>query len=40
MDNYYAHDKEYSSLLETIKPWIENDVERTDFNVFGFNFDM
>jgi heme-degrading monooxygenase HmoA len=20
MDNYYAHDKEYSSLLETIKP--------------------
>lgn len=40
MDNYYANNKEYSSFLEKIKPLIEKDVERTDYEVLGFNFDV
>ncbi|MDR4490219.1 MAG: hypothetical protein R2685_04875 [Candidatus Nitrosocosmicus sp.] len=37
MDNYYTNDKEYSAFLETIKPLIEKEAERTDYKVFGFN---
>jgi quinol monooxygenase YgiN len=37
MDNYYAKDKDYSSLLEKLKPLIEQEIERADYTVFKFN---
>jgi len=37
MDNYYANDKDHSSLLETLKPLIEQVIEKGDYTVFKFN---
>src|SRR5918912_1966130 len=36
-DNYYANDKDHSSLLETLKPLIEQVIEKGDYTVFKFN---
>jgi hypothetical protein len=38
MDNYYANDKDYASLLESLKPLIEQVMEKTDYTVFKLNF--
>ena len=38
MDDYYANDKEYASFLESLKPLIEQEIEKTDYTVFKLNF--
>jgi len=38
MDNYYANDKEYASFLESLKPLIEQEIEKSDYTVFKLNF--
>jgi hypothetical protein len=38
MDNYYANDKEYDSFLESLKPLIEQEIEKSDYTVFKLNF--
>ena len=38
MDNYYANDKEYASSLESLKPLIEQEIEKNDYTVFKLNF--
>ena len=35
MDTYYANDKEY--LAESLKPLIEQEIEKSDYTVFKFN---
>jgi hypothetical protein len=40
MDNYYANDKEYASFLESLKPLIEQEIEKSDYMVFKLNRDM
>ena|ERR671939_547867 len=37
MDNYYANDKEYFAFLESLKPLIEQEIEKSDYTVFKFN---
>ena len=37
MDDYYANNKEYSTFLESLKPLIEQEIEKKDYKVFGFN---
>ena len=38
MDNYYANDdKEYASFLESLKPLIEQEIEKSDYMVFKLN---
>jgi quinol monooxygenase YgiN len=37
MDNY-ANDKDYASFLESLKPLIEQVMEKTDYTVFKLNF--
>jgi quinol monooxygenase YgiN len=38
MDNYYANDKGYASFLESLKPLIEQEIEKSDYTVFKLNF--
>ena len=40
MDNYYANDKEYASFLESLKPLIEQEIEKSDYMVFKLNLDI
>ena len=40
MDNYYANDKEYASFLESLKPLIEQEIEKKDYMVFKLNLGM
>jgi heme-degrading monooxygenase HmoA len=40
MDNYYANDKEYASFLESLKPLIEQEIEKSDYMVFKRNLGM
>jgi heme-degrading monooxygenase HmoA len=37
MGNYYANDKEYFAFLESLKPLIEQEIEKSDYNIFKFN---
>jgi quinol monooxygenase YgiN len=37
MDNY-TNDKEYASFLESLKPLIEQEIEKNDYTVFKLNF--
>jgi heme-degrading monooxygenase HmoA len=37
MDNYYANDKEYGSFLKSLKPLIEQEIEKSDYMVFNLN---
>ena len=34
MDGYYANDKEHASFLESLKPLIEQEIEKSDYTVF------
>jgi hypothetical protein len=37
MDNYYANDRDYSEFLESLKPLIEQEIEKSDYTVFKLN---
>ena len=37
MDNHYSNNKEYESLLGSLKPLVEQQVENKDYKVFGSN---
>jgi quinol monooxygenase YgiN len=37
MDNYYANDKDYSAFLDSLKPIIEQEIEKSDYTVFKLN---
>ena len=37
MDDYYTNDKEYASFLESLKPLIEQEIEKSDYMVFKLN---
>jgi hypothetical protein len=37
MDTYYTNDKEYLAFLESLKPLIEQEIEKSDYTVFKFN---
>lgn len=34
MDNYYANYKDYSEFLESLKPLIEQEIEKSDYRVY------
>jgi hypothetical protein len=34
IDNYYANDKDYSEFLESLKPLIEQEIEKSDYRVY------
>ena len=38
MDGYCADNKEYASFLESLKPLIEQEIEKSDYTVFKLNF--
>jgi heme-degrading monooxygenase HmoA len=38
MDGYYANNKEHASFLESLKPLIEQEIEKSDYTVFKLNF--
>jgi hypothetical protein len=37
MDEYYSGDKKYRSVLEKIKPMMEDEIERREFTIFKKN---